>query len=73
MKKKRLLIVRYNPITFPADKAEGMRKQLIKQLKSGVLMIDKSCTIECYDYDSKQVEIKVIDENADLVVEPKEK
>ena len=73
MKKKRLLIVRYNPITFPAGKAEAMRKQLIKQLKSGVLMIDKSCTIECYDYDSKQVEIKVIDENADLVVEPKEK
>lgn len=60
MKKKRLLIVRVNPITFPADKAEAVRKQIIKQLKDGVITIDKSCTIECYDYDSKTVEVKVI-------------
>lgn len=67
MKKKRLLIVRVNPITFPVDKAEAVRKQIIKQLKDGVIMVDKSCTIECYDYDSKTIEVKVI--NKDDIVE----
>lgn len=60
MRKKRLLIVRVNPITFPMDKAKQVRKEIIKQLRDGVVMIDKSCTIECYDYDSKTVEVKVI-------------
>lgn len=60
MKKKRLLIVRVNPITFPSDKAEEVRKEIVKQLKSGVILIDKSCTIECYDYDAKSIELKVI-------------
>lgn len=60
MRKKRLLIVKVNPITFPMDKAEQVRKKIIKQLKKGVVMIDKSCTIECYDYDSKTLEVKFI-------------
>lgn len=60
MRKKRLLIVKVNPITFPMDKAEQVRKKIIKQLKKGVIMIDKSCTIECYDYDSKTLEVKFI-------------
>lgn len=60
MRKKRLLIVKVNPITFPMDKAEQVRKKIIKQLKKGVVVIDKSCTIECYDYDSKTLEVKFI-------------
>ena len=72
MKKKSLLIVRVNPITFPADKAEDVRKKIVKQLKSGVIMIDKSCTIECYDYDSKEVEIKVINQDDKLVAQNKD-
>lgn len=72
MKKKRLLIVRVNPITFPADKAEEVRKKIVKQLKSGVILIDKSCTIECYDYDAKSIELKVIDTNSKVEFEKKD-
>lgn len=67
MRKKRLLIVKVNPITFPMDKAEQVRKKIIKQLKKGVIMLDKACTIECYEYDTKQVEVKII-HNDDKVV-----
>ena len=69
MKKKSLLIVRVNPITFPADKQEEVRKKIVKQLKDGVIMIDKSCSVECYDYDSKEVEIKVINQDDKLIVQ----
>ena len=72
MKKKSLLIVRVNPITYPADKQEELRKKLVKQLKDGVLMIEKSCTVECYDYDSKQVELKIVYPNASVLVEKKD-
>ena len=72
MKKKGLLIVRVNPITYPADKQEELRKKIVKQLKDGVLMIDKSCTIECYDYNAKSVEIKVINKDDELIAEKKD-
>ena len=69
--KKGLIIVRVNPIVVPADKAEQLRKTIIKQLKYGVLMIDKSCTIECYNFDTKNIEIKVIDQDSQVVVDSK--
>lgn len=49
------------------DKAEQVRKKIIKQLKKGVIMLDKACTIECYEYDTKQIEVKIIN-NDDKVV-----
>lgn len=64
--KKSLVIVRVNPIVFPMDKAEQVRKQLIKQLKSGVLMIDKSCTIECYNLNTKNIELKIVDKDSQV-------
>ena len=63
MGKKSLLIVKVNPIVFPSDKQEKIRKQIIKQLKDGVILIDKSCTIECYEYDTKHIEVKVVEDN----------
>lgn len=72
MRKKSLLIVKVNPIVFPPEKQEEVRKQLVKQLKDGVIMIDKSCTIECYDYDSKQVELKIVNKDDNLIVETKD-
>ena len=72
MKKKSLLIVRVNPITVPTDKQEELRKKIVKQLKDGVIMIDKSCAIECYDYDSKEVDIKVINQDDKLIAQKKD-
>lgn len=69
--KKGLVIIRVNPIVVPPDKAEQIRKQVRKQLKSGVLAIDKSCTIECYNFDTKNIEIKVVDKDSEVVVEKK--
>lgn len=71
MKKKSLLIVKVNPIIIPPDKQEQIRKKLIKQLKDGVLMVDKSCTIECYGYDTKSIELKVVDKDSQVVAEKK--
>lgn len=69
--KKGLVIVKVNSIVFPADKQEQVRKKLIKQIKSGVLMIDKSCTIECYNFDTKNIELKVVDKDSKVVAEKK--
>lgn len=71
MRKKRLVVVRVNSIVYPADKAEQLRKKLIKQIKEGVLMVDKSCLVECYDYDSKSVEVKVISKDDELIAQKK--
>lgn len=71
MRKKRLVVVRVNAILYPADKREALRKRLIKEVKDGVLMIDKSCDVECYDYDSKSVEVKVISNDDELIAEKK--
>ena len=72
MKKKQLIIVKVNPIVVPPDKQEELRQKIIKELKDGVLMIDKSCTIDCYEYDTKQVEVKVINKDDELVIEKKD-
>lgn len=71
MRRKRLVIVRVNPIVIPADKQEELRKRLVKEVKDGVLMVDKSCTVECYDYDSKSVEVKVISNDDELIAQKK--
>lgn len=73
MKKKRLVIVRVNSIVIPADKQEQIRKQLVKQIKKdGVMMVDKSCTVECYDYDSKTIEVKVVNKDDELITQKKD-
>ena len=79
MRKKRLLILRVNTI-LSEDKEkliEDTRQRVIKQLKDKrtrdkVLATDMRCTIECIDYDSKELEVRVVHKDDQLVVEKKE-
>ena len=71
MKNKRLLIVKVNPIVVPPDKQEELRKKLVKQLKDGLLMVDKANEVYCIDYDAKQFELRVISQGDKVVTEKK--
>lgn len=73
MRKKSLLIVRVNTI-LSQDKQgmiEEVRQQILKQLKDGVIVTDFKCEVNVVDYDSKKIEVKVIDRDSELIAENK--
>ncbi len=66
MKKKELLIVKAHTLVNQ-DTLNDIHQQLLKQLKTGIIVIDNKCDIECIEYDCKRIELKVIRKDEDII------
>ena len=53
---KKLLIVKVNSL-MSNEQLEDIRKEILKQLKDGVLVIDHKLDIECIDYKGIRLEV----------------
>ena len=71
MRDKRLVILKVNTILFNKKQINAMRKDIKKQLRDGVIAIDKGVEIKCVDYDGKEIEVMVIDKDERLVAKNK--
>ena len=71
MRNKRLVILKVNTILFNKKQIKAMRKDIKKQLRDGIIAIDKGVDIKCIDYDGKQIEVMVVDKDEKVVAKNK--